>query len=212
MAIRIEECASSDSKRRHFIVHLHGTEINVTVTANSSVVRKWISSTLYLRRHVLYCFVVGLGVQWTPGGRDAPADVLQLCVGRRCLIFQLAHADYVPNALRKFLSDSRFTFVGFHNHSDRQKLLISKHRLEMVKNPLDLRLSVESQDDEIDLTSASVEKIVKECLGFDGVSLRREISMSDWDDEVLSNDQVLQACLDAHCAFEIGKNIKAWCI
>ncbi|KAI4335003.1 hypothetical protein L6164_013692 [Bauhinia variegata] len=209
MVIRIVECARSYANRRDFIVDLHGTHIDVTVTANAYVVKKWITSTLYLRRQELHHLVVGLGVQWTPGWRETPADTLQLCVGRRCLIFQLAYADYVPNVLRRFLSDNRFTFVGFYNHSDRLKLMISKHRLEMARDPLDLRFYAESEDEE-SLKFASVEEIVKECLGFDGVRLRREISMSNWDVEFLSDDQVLQACLDAHCAFEIGKNIGAW--
>ncbi|KAI4357100.1 hypothetical protein L6164_001069 [Bauhinia variegata] len=97
---------------------------------------------------------------------------------------------------------------SFYIHSDRLKLLISNHRLEMARDPLDLRFYVESEDEE-SLKFALVEEIVKECLGFDGVRLRREISMSNWDVEFLNDDQVLQARLNGHCTFEIGKNIGA---
>ncbi|KAJ7955260.1 Werner syndrome-like exonuclease-like protein [Quillaja saponaria] len=137
------------------------------------------------------------------------ADTLQLSVGNRCLIYQLAHTDYVPKKLRQFLMNSNHTFVGFWNSSDARKLMHSDHELEMWRDPLDLRYYVETDDGD-SLVRASTEEIVEECLGFEGVRLEREISMSDWDDEYLSDDQVLQACLDAHCAFLIGKNCNAW--
>ncbi|KAI9081157.1 hypothetical protein K1719_036916 [Acacia pycnantha] len=43
-----------------------------------------------------------------------------------------------------------------------------------------------------------MERIVEEYLGVRGVPISREISMSNWDDEYLSDDQVLQITLDAH--------------
>jgi hypothetical protein len=55
-----------------YTVNLHGNKIKVTVTAAASVVRKWIYTTLFFNRRDIHQnrFVVGLGVQWTPGGRD----------------------------------------------------------------------------------------------------------------------------------------------
>ncbi|XP_054820540.1 uncharacterized protein LOC129319481 [Prosopis cineraria] len=208
MAITICELPAPCSHRR-FHVNLDGTEISVTVTATASVVRRWINAVTYFNRHYLSRLIVGLGVQWTPGDRDAPADTLQLCVGRRCLVYQLSHSTYAPKLLRRFLLNPYYTFVGFWNHSDRTKLAISKHHLHMLKDPLDIREYVETDDGE-SLHRASVEEIVRECLGIDGVRVRPEISMSDWDVMYLSSEQVLQATLDAHCAFMIGKNIGAW--
>jgi hypothetical protein len=56
---------------------------------------------------------VGLDVEWRPrsSGAYSKTTIHQLCVGRRCLIFQLLHADYVPNTLDEFLSDPDYTFV-----------------------------------------------------------------------------------------------------
>ncbi|PNX82230.1 polynucleotidyl transferase ribonuclease H-like superfamily protein [Trifolium pratense] len=198
-----------------YTVNLHGNEIKVTVTAVASVVRKWIFTTLFFNRRDLQRnrLVVGLGVQWTPGGRDPPADTLQLCVGRRCLIFQLAHATYVPKSLRNFLLNRNHTFVGFWNHSDRRKLKTSDQRFEMYRDPLDLRLYAEAEaeddDDDEDLARASVDEIVEKCLGYE-IEQSGEIGRSDWDDEVLSDEQVVYASVDAYCAFRIGKNVKAW--
>ncbi|RDX71586.1 putative 3'-5' exonuclease R431, partial [Mucuna pruriens] len=185
-----------------YTVDLAGTYITVTVTASASVIKRWISSTLYFSRHFVYLqrLVVGLGVQWTPGGSDPPPDTLQLCVGRRCLIVQLRQADGVPESLRTFLNDPSHTFVGFWNYSDRKKLKYSEHELEMRRDPVDLRRCIEN------LTQASVEEIVEKCLGY-RVLQRREISMSAWYHECLSNDQVAYATVDAHCAFLIGYSI-----
>ncbi|KAG5105287.1 hypothetical protein JHK82_042257 [Glycine max] len=190
-------------------IHTVGTELSVTVTAKASVVREWLSSRLYFRQQYVRRkrLVVGLGVQWT-GGSDSPADTLQLCVGRRCLIFQLAHAKSVPKKLRTFLLDASHTFVGFWNHLDRRKLESSEHGLEMVRDPLDLRRYAKTEDGD-DLTQASVEEIVEKCLGFE-VEQRSEISMSNWNDEYLSDDQIAYATIDARCAFLIGRKSRAW--
>ena len=56
-------------------------------------------------------------------GRYAPpVALLQLCVGRRCLVFQILHADYIPGSLFDFLADERFTFVGVGIGDDAAKL------------------------------------------------------------------------------------------
>ncbi|XP_029128431.1 uncharacterized protein LOC109804427 [Cajanus cajan] len=196
-----------DDRYNHdvYTVDLAGTYITVTVTPSSSVVKRWLSSTLHFSRHFVYHdrLVVGLGVQWTPGAYDPPPDTLQLCVGRRCLIFQLTRADGVPESLRTFLNDPSHTFVGFWNHSDRRKLEESKHRLEMRRDPLDLRHCFRG------LSQASVEEIVEKRLGY-RVTQWSDVSMSDWYDKYLSNDQVAYATVDAHCAFLIGRDIGAW--
>ena len=78
----------------------------------------------------------------------------------------------------------------------------------MVRDPLDLRRYAKTEDGD-DLTQASVEEIVEKCLGFD-VEQRSEISMSDWNDEYLSDDQIAYATIDARCAFLIGRKSRAW--
>ncbi|KAK7246249.1 hypothetical protein RIF29_41111 [Crotalaria pallida] len=187
--------------RSIYTVNLHGTHIITTVTATPSIVRKWLSTTLYHRRYD-NCFVVGLGVQWTPHG-DPPAETLQLCIGHRCLIFQLCYTDRVPLKLRRFLMDPDNTFVGFWNHSDRVKLRGSLHRLEMCKDPVDLRLHVVTEYHE-NLSRAQTRVIVKKCLGYD-VERGNDVSKSYWRVGVLSEEQVLYACVDAHCAFLVGR-------
>lgn len=74
---------------------------------------------------------------------------------------------------------------------------------------LDLRRYVLTDAGE-SLIGTSLEGIVKECLGYEGVKLERDISRSDWGDRDLSNEQVLQACVTSYVSFAIGKNKQAW--
>lgn len=193
-----------------YTVDLHGTKITVTVTAFPSVVKKWLSTTLLFRRHYVRKnqLVVGLGVQWLPRRRNITAATLQICVGQCCLIFQLAQAESVPERLRRFLNDPNHTFVGFCNKSDNRKVKSSKHELEMFGDPLDLRLYAAKLCNE-DLAGASMEEIVKKCVGYE-LDQSRDIGKSDWSEENLNEDQVGYGCVDAYCAFLIGKNMKAW--
>ncbi|GAU50477.1 hypothetical protein TSUD_409620 [Trifolium subterraneum] len=198
-----------------YTVNLNGNEIKVTVTAVSSVVRKWLQATLYLRRRYIYKnrLIVGLGVNWTPGAgiHDPPADTLQICIGRRCLIFQLTHATFVPKNLRDFLKNPDHIFVGFWNNSDRRKLESSDHDLKMEEDPLDMRHYAVAKDpaDNENLRRASVNEIVEKCLGYE-IEQSGEIARSDWNVNVLSDEQVVYASVDAYCAFCIGKNVRIW--
>nr|KYP62514.1 hypothetical protein KK1_017051 [Cajanus cajan] len=73
----------------------------------------------------------------------------------------------------------------------------------MRRDPLDLRHCFRG------LSQASVEEIVEKRLGY-RVTQWSDVSMSDWYDKYLSNDQVAYATVDAHCAFLIGRDIGAW--
>ncbi|CAH9133832.1 unnamed protein product [Cuscuta epithymum] len=209
ITITVED-ESDTSPSRSYTVHFFDTHIFVTVTKTPSVVRKWIATTVYLRnrRRLFGQLVIGVAVQWNPyRGNDPPAHTLQLCVGCRCLIFQLSHATTVPLILRRFLLDETNTFVGIWNGSDQKKLEM-EHGLD-IHRLLDLRRYVETDEGD-SLLTASVEAIVSECLGFEGVYLDQAISMSRWDAHHLSWEQVLQATVKAYVAFEIGKNQGAW--
>ncbi|XP_014517376.1 Werner Syndrome-like exonuclease [Vigna radiata var. radiata] len=191
------------STHQFYSLSLGGRYFNATVTASATIAKRWLDSTLYFSRKYVYrsCLVVGLGVHWTPGPDDPPAETLQLCIGSRCLIFQLAHANRVPSNLRTLLNNPNHTFVGFWNQSDRRKLKLSKFELEMHSDPLDLRLFFTN------LAQASVEEIVMMCLGYE-VSQRRENSCSMWYEFHLSDKQVTYAAVDVYCAFLIARNFK----
>ncbi|XP_074281525.1 uncharacterized protein LOC141606337 [Silene latifolia] len=183
-------------------------EISTTVTSHPGVARDWLYSILYNHRYHRHHLIVGLGVQWAPYRHNQPAATIQLCIGRRCLIFQLHHADSCPMILRRMLSDPQITFVGIWNSQDAAKLRESRHRLEMEAGmPIDLRHHAED-DDGRRLYRATIAEIAEEVLGID-IERSHEIAMSDWEDEELNYDQVQQAAVDAFVAYAVGMRVGA---
>jgi len=203
---------------RAYNVYIHEIQLNieVTVTATASVATNWLRSMLdqhlqstrrYRNRNLRNRnLVVGLGVQWTAGNLDPPADTLQLCTGDSCLIFHLSRADMIPVSLCKFLRHPKNIFVGFWNAADRRKLERSDHRLQMWKDPQDLRHYVFNGEY---LSRLSMNEIVLKCLDFE-VYQSIEVSKSNWNAENLDKHQVAYASIDAYCAFRIGICFQAW--
>ncbi|AAG51007.1 hypothetical protein; 73797-74486 [Arabidopsis thaliana] len=102
-----------------------------------------------------------------------------------------------------------YTFVGVWNSQDARKLERSRHQLE-IDDLLDLRKYVEDSSGRRSMRGCSFEVIVEECLGYRGVRLDREISMSDWSAYELCDDQILQASIDAHVCFKLGVKYRLW--
>ncbi|KAG6667957.1 hypothetical protein I3843_01G127700 [Carya illinoinensis] len=207
--ITIETHHSSDPQRfRTFTVHFfHSYRIHVILTSTPAVVRAWLRKvrSRFLTHIRSRRLVVGLGVQWNP--YYASAATLQLCIGHRCLVFQLFHAPRIPSALRRFLSDTGNTFVGVCNHRDEDMLLGSKHRL-LLSNLVDVR-------DVVTATkgwsrSLSMEELASRILGFKGVEKPERIGRSAWDDYWLSEKQVQYASVDAYLSFSMGKALNVW--
>nr|BAB03152.1 unnamed protein product [Arabidopsis thaliana] len=208
MAPRIRTIGSYATQEK-YSVNFFGEELTVTVTPDPSVIGQWIHDVLSNNRFSSHPLVVGVGVQWTPPGYDPPADTLQLCVGNRCIIIQLSHCDRVPRVLHNFLAYPDYTFVGVWNSQDARKLERSRHQLE-IDDLLDLRKYVEDSSGRRSMRGCSFEVIVEECLGYRGVRLDREISMSDWSAYELCDDQILQASIDAHVCFKLGVKYRLW--
>ncbi|PIA61007.1 hypothetical protein AQUCO_00300495v1 [Aquilegia coerulea] len=202
--VTIHELATDFDDKEMYSIDFYGANLIVTVTSSPAVVRNWIQSTWWIYRSYRHRFVVGLGVQWNPYS-DEPAGTLQLCVGSRCLIFQLTHTDSVPNILRRFLDDPNTTFVGIWNHSDERRLLESDHKLALSSTPKDLRYSVADRYDEPELRGASMETLVSRFFGYDGLRKDPNVSMSNWNADWLTDEQVLYAAVDAYVSFQMGK-------
>jgi hypothetical protein len=181
----------------NFIVDVNGTRVTVFVTASASVAEQWINNTVSQGADHLRRFRLEVGLSMDPG-----ANMLHLCVGVRCLIFQLSRTDCIPPNLRGFIYSRQCKFGGFWN-SDYRRMLYSKHGLVMHLGPLDLTCLKDG------LENLSTEGIIYECLGFK-VELKEEIRTSDWGQEKLSNDQVLYACVESYCALNCGVKLNLW--
>ncbi|KAJ4886416.1 hypothetical protein Rs2_26164 [Raphanus sativus] len=199
-----------------YFVDFFGQNLDVTQTETPSIIRRWIFNVIYRHRRSRspHPLVVGVGVQWTPSWHFSPpaydraADTLQICVGTSILIVQLSYCKRVPNILRRFLKNPNTTFVGFWNSQDERKLKMTRHRLE-IGELLDVRKYLANQEGR-SLRGRSFEKIVEECMGLEGVRLDRKISKSDWSVGYLSDEQLIQASVDAYVSFELGVHNRLW--
>ncbi|KAJ4733822.1 Werner syndrome-like exonuclease [Rhynchospora pubera] len=170
--------------------------VKTTVTASGEVAADWIDEILRIHRRRLNHLIVGLDIEWCPHGwhgttGENSAALLQLCVGRRCLVFQLIHCDYIPDELSDFLLDDRFRFVGVGIHADLQKL-DDDYDLE-VENAVDLRY-------------LAAENLVREFMGAHIVK-PRNVRLSDWSRRALTQEQIEYAAFDAFTSFEIGRRL-----
>ncbi|KAF8698991.1 hypothetical protein HU200_034823 [Digitaria exilis] len=198
-AIRLRRSTPSHDA---YTVYVYDRRVAALATARPFDARRWVTTTRWLHGslHLGGRLVVGLGVQWTPtraplhGVPPCPA-VLQLCVGHRCLVFHLAHADAVPEMLRRFLADPRVTFVGSGSANDR-RMLWAHYGLRVARG-LELRAFA-------GMGNASLEDMADRFLGYPGIYKPREVAMSAWHAPRLSPDQVQYACLDAYLAFRLG--------
>ncbi|KAL7096930.1 hypothetical protein ACP275_10G111200 [Erythranthe tilingii] len=83
------------------------------------------STTQILNRPHLHRLIVGIDTEWrmvVVKGRVHTMSVLQLCVGKSCLVFQILHAKKILLELIKFLENPNYTFVGVRIDNDVQKL------------------------------------------------------------------------------------------
>ncbi|CAA7055778.1 unnamed protein product [Microthlaspi erraticum] len=210
MSPTIRDAACNNTHQEYFI-DFFGDNLIVTVTSTPSVIRKWIRNVIFNHRRSpsYHPLVVGVGVQWTPEScYHSPAETLQLCVGKRCIIIQLSHCGRVPDVLRSFLTSQETTFVGVWNSQDARKLEQCRHQLE-IGQLLDVRGYVEDSEGE-SLSGCSFEEIVEACIGYEGVRLDPMISMSDWSVDDLDPDQILQVSTEAYVCFKLGVWARLW--
>ncbi|KAF3633455.1 putative Werner syndrome ATP-dependent helicase -like protein [Capsicum annuum] len=133
-----------------------------------------------------------------------PVALLQLCVGRRCLLFQLLHKDAIPRFLVDFLMDPNFKFVGVRVKRDAEKLL-RDHKM-FVANTVDLnQLALSIYREEV-YGKLGLKRMAKEVLG-KVMEKPLNVTLSKWDAEELAYEQVEYAAIDAFVLFEIRKNL-----
>ncbi|CAK9153590.1 unnamed protein product [Ilex paraguariensis] len=179
--------------------------IKTLVTSTPCIVDTWISDMEYLHRHRLHKLIVGLDVEWRPGSN--PPATLQLCIGQNCLIFQLIWAPEIPQSLLDFLSNDDYTFVGVGINQDVEKLR-DECCLE-VANTVDLRGLAARELGSDAFRSAGLVGLARDVLG-KNFEKPNCVTMSEWDVDWLSLDQVMYACVDAFVSFQIGRCLKAW--
>ncbi|CAL5330548.1 unnamed protein product [Camellia sinensis] len=171
-------------------VTLFTDRIKTLVTRSPFLVDSWISEITAIHRRRLHRLIVGLDIEWRPNDRysDNPAATLQLCVGRRCLIFQLLYSPEIPQSLIDFLNNPIYTFVGVGINSDVEKL-IEDYGLS-VATTVDLR-TLAADCGMTELRNAGLKTMAREVLG-KVIEKPQRITRSRWDNEWLYPEQQSQ--------------------
>ncbi|KAM0841812.1 hypothetical protein ACQ4PT_058774 [Festuca glaucescens] len=187
-------------------VAFEGHDIKTTVTSSGTAVKRWLREIGYMHRWVYHKLIVGLDVEWRPSYSRVQNRValLQLCVGRRCLIFQLLHADYFPDALAEFLADPDFRFVGVGVQEDANRL-DNDHDLE-VATTVDLRGLAADGMHMPWLRQAGLTDIASAVMGAN-IEKPQKVRVGPWDTDDLSEEQIKYACIDAFVSFEVGRKL-----
>lgn len=188
-----------------YYVSFEGKSIETTVTDKAAITSEWIEE-IYSIHNGNAKVIVGLDVEWRPHPIQSMSNksaTLQLCIDDKCLILQLFYMDEIPDSLKNFLLDPKFTFVGIEVADDILKL----------KNEYGLDCS----------SSSDIRSVAKSmwpwrfrrpglkdlALEICGLSMKKpkHVCMSNWEARELNNNQVEYACIDAYASYKIGHKL-----
>ncbi|KAM7271899.1 hypothetical protein ACFE04_031113 [Oxalis oulophora] len=185
-------------------VKFYNDKIFTTVTSSESVVDEWIAQTLRMTRNELCNVLVGLDTEFKLPQRDGrqPVAIAQLCIGHRCLIYQLCHASRISASFITFLGDDKFTFVGKAVKNDAYKLL-EDYGLKVGKVEDVSKMAGEKYNDKY-YESNGLSKLVDQFLGTPMEKSKR-ITLSRWDKYRLSREQIQYAAIDAFVSLRLAE-------
>ncbi|KAL2895774.1 Werner syndrome ATP-dependent helicase [Bienertia sinuspersici] len=203
--------AISLNDREIFQVKLRNHFINTTLTSSHICVASWIRHTEHIHHFHIRRLIVGLDIEWRPNFSKSdtnrnPVAVLQLCVGHRCLVFHIHYADVIPEELRGFLGNERYTFVGVGVGSD--AMMLYEDFGLLVRNTVELPSLASVRLNDPQLKYKGLLALGKEVLGLK-FNKSKKITLSNWSQPYLTPQQVCYATIDAFISFEIGKCLRA---
>ncbi|KAK6921479.1 3'-5' exonuclease domain [Dillenia turbinata] len=155
---------------------------------------------------IFYGALGGLDIEWRPhyiSYMSNKSATLQLCIDRNCLILQLFHIDYLPEALKTFLADPNFTYVGIEVGGDIEKLR-TEYGLECSSSADIRELAIcrwPGRFRRPGLKDLAIE-VANLCM-----KKPNHVCMSNWEARVLNENQVEYACIDAYASYKIGHKL-----
>ncbi|KAI6689434.1 hypothetical protein NL676_026262 [Syzygium grande] len=153
----------------------------------------------------------------TPGSKDNPYDLLQLCAGNQCLLYELHPSHPIPKVLKDFVHDSRIFGVGMEAMA---KELEREFGLAMRK-PVELRKLAERSEEVsagyVDFRRKNLEQLARVVLGGEA-EVARPRKMKWWNrykygpgerdyDLRLSDELIMHASIDAFLACKMGTKL-----
>ncbi|KAL6614800.1 hypothetical protein ACP70R_037070 [Stipagrostis hirtigluma subsp. patula] len=186
------------------VVMADGTVIKTTVTSDGNAVERFLDEVRGDGDQG--GLLAGIDTEWRYVHRGRRSGyrtaVLQLCVGHRCLVFHIVHADHVPDALRAFLASPDVRFFGVGVDGDVTRL--SEDYGMKVDNAVELTLLAAEVLSRKELVTAGLKTLTHEVMGV-CIDKPKSVTMSKWDALPLSWKQVQYACIDAFVSYEIGR-------
>ncbi|TVU03639.1 hypothetical protein EJB05_50827, partial [Eragrostis curvula] len=195
--------ARTTASTTHYIL-FNNKVIKTTVTKFYDAVYDFIQEVRGDHRKHL---VVGLDTEWRTisahGKRKKSykTSILQLCVGTRCLVFQIYRADGIPVILKDFLACPHCKFLGADVSRDVHRL-INDYGLR-VQNAVDLQEFGIRKGYGSKSSKPTLKLLVKELLGADMEKDNKDIHLS-WGREVLTSEHITYAAIDAFASAELG--------
>ncbi|XP_026410900.1 Werner syndrome ATP-dependent helicase homolog [Papaver somniferum] len=199
-----------------YSVTVDGVKIKTTVTKDAATVDDWIEQVYSDYKDTLdRCtekesrqrFIVALDVEWKPPAfgpyHEYPAAILQLCVGRRCLIFQILRSDKVPRSLHWFLEDENLRFVGVGIEDVAFKLEMDFDIC--LGKAVDLRDLVAGRNyRRKEYKTFGLMGLARAVFRSGEIEKPADVSESNWSQKYLTQPQIESACVDAYVSFKIG--------
>lgn len=156
-------------------------------------------------------------VHVSAGSKDNPYDLLQLCAGNQCLLYELDPSHPIPKILKDFIHDSRIFGVGIEAMA---KELEREVGLTMRK-PVELRKLAEKSKEisvgYVDFRRKNLEQLGRIVLGGEAEMARPrkmkwqihdKYGPKPWDYDVrLSDDMIKHASIDAFLACKMGTKL-----
>ena len=182
------------------------TEINVVYTNMASSVDAWIDKVEVMLA-AAKIKVVGVDSEYTRKCfRPQKGAVLQLCVGKECLVYHACNADENSVKLKKIMKNWRYTFAGFDIKQDIRIMKNSEmyipsccfKDIQSIWSDPDLEKRGNGKQGLKDLASAIINVCYKDMKDDFG---EKEHNM--WAEEPLPRKHLEYAARDAYVAYEL---------
>ncbi|KAI5013495.1 hypothetical protein ZWY2020_034607 [Hordeum vulgare] len=221
--VRVQFSKSVDNNHHDRLFHIKkgGIKIHTTVTSNPSIVVALIRFIWKKYLNHAKWRVVGLDCEYTryvnikerkmlpieqqvilPNQEPQRVAVLQLCVGKHGLIYQLYQAhgrSFIPPLLHSFLENDTVEFADAAIGNDIKNLKFYNLGIRKSVDVQGLGIKVPNQK-EGDLVS--LEKLEKKVAKI-SLNKYKSIIASQWEKFNVDHDQINYACLDAYASFEV---------
>ncbi|KAI3865557.1 hypothetical protein MKW98_000008 [Papaver atlanticum] len=180
------------------VIQFNGEVTIVTTLANSSESIDTVLDDFRSKR------ILGLDIKWNSESTNNKVATLQLCHGSRCIIIQLLHLDSIPDSLRNLLSDRSIKFFGVDIAQSIAKLEHDHGLKCWFGHELDSATAVYATYQYYG-GAAGLGPSTHQTVGLSIEELESVIYHWDWSANILTNEQIKVAAIDAYASFAIGK-------